>query len=98
LLLGVKLNRNTYIHALDELLDIPDRLVEPIPLKIIDHNGCEHTVNFRKHGNTGSEEYEKYREAFEKAGAMTNASLGNAEVGIVSARISTEVLKEILTK
>jgi len=98
LLLGVKLNRNTYIHAVDELLDVPGRLVDPIPLKIIDYNGCEYSISFRKHGETGSEEYEKYREAFENAGAMTNSRLGNAEVGIVSARRATEVLKEILTK
>lgn len=96
LLLGVKLNRNTYIHAIDELLNIPNRLKDPIDLTVIDYDGNERIISFRKHGNTGSEEYEKYRAALEEANAMTNARLGNAEVGIVSARGCTEVLKKLL--
>ena len=96
LLLGVKLNRNTYIHAVDELLDIPNRLVDPIPLTIIDYEGREYKISFRKHGQTGSEEYEKYRLLFEVCGAMTDSVLGNAEVGIVNVRKCTEALKTVL--
>ena len=97
LLLGVKLNRNTYIHAVDELLNIPGRLRDPIDLTVIDYEGNARVIPFCKHQNTGSESYEKYREAFEAAGAMTNAHLGEAEVGIVSARKCTEVLRGLLT-
>ena len=98
LLLGVKLNRNTYIHAVDELLNIPNRLRDPIPLTLIDYDGNARVIQFRKHGQTGSEEYdEKYRADFERAQVIKTARLGNAEVGIVSARGCTEVLKKLLS-
>lgn len=98
LLLGVKLNRNTYIHTLDELLSIPNRLKDPIPLTVIDYDGNACVLQFRKHGHTDSEEYEKYRTALETAGAMTNARLGNAEVGIVDARGCRDVLVKLLSE
>ena len=98
LLLGVKLNRNTYIHAVDELLNIPNRLRDPIPLTLIDYDGNARVIQFRKHGQTGSEEYDvKYRADFERAQVIKTAYLGNAEVGIVSARGCTEVLRTLLS-
>ena len=96
LLLGVKLNRNTYIHTLDEFLNIPDRLRDPIELTVIDHEGNSRAVQFRKHGNTGSEEYEKYRAVLEASGALTTAQLGNAEVGVVRARGCRDTLAQVL--
>lgn len=93
LLLGVGLNRNTFLHAVDEMIDLPGRLQEPIPLTVIGYEGERYHLSFRKHGNTGSENFENYRAPFEALGAMTNATLGNARVGIVSARKATEVVK-----
>ncbi|MBQ7383669.1 MAG: AAC(3) family N-acetyltransferase [Clostridia bacterium] len=94
LLLGVKLNRNTYIHAVDEMLDIPNRLAEPIPLTVIDYEGTRHEISFRKHCHSGSEYYDDvYRRVFEKLGVLKNARLGNAEVGIFDTVRGTEVLK-----
>lgn len=93
LLLGVGLDRNTYTHAVDELLDIPGRLADEIELTIIDHDGISHDEKFKKHGKTGSDNYENLRKPFEALGAMTNSKLGNAKVGVVSARRATEVLK-----
>ena len=49
ILIGVGLNRNTYIHAIDEMLNLEGRLSEPFPLSIIDYNGKEYKTRFRHH-------------------------------------------------
>lgn len=98
LLIGVPLNRNTYIHAVDEMLDLPDRLNPPIPLTVIDYDGNRHSVMFRKHGNTGSANYGNFKRAFEHLGALTYGKLGNATVGIFDAKRGTEILKMLWSK
>ena len=95
LLIGVGLNRNTYIHAVDEMLELPDRLVPPIPLTVIDHEGVRHETLFQKHGHTGSEDFDVFRPPFEACGALTYGSLGNAKVGIFHAKRGTTVLKKL---
>ena len=79
LLLGVLLNRNTYIHAVDEMLDLPGKLADPIPLSVIDHNGVRHETVFRPHGVTGAVNFENFRRPLESLGALKNARLGNAD-------------------
>ena len=93
LLLGVGLNRNTYLHAVDEMIGLEGRLRDPIPLMVIDYEGNSHALMFSKHGNTGSEFFENYRKAFETLGALRNARLGDAVVGICDARRTAEVMK-----
>ncbi len=99
LLIGVGLNRNTYIHAVDEMLDLPDRLVEPIKLTVIDTQGREYSLSYRKHsGHTGSSFFENYRKPLERLGAMKNDRLGDATVGIFYAVPATEVIKQLWSK
>ena len=96
LLIGVLLNRNTYIHAIDEMLDLPNRLAEPIRLYSRDAQGVTHELLFQKHGeNTGSEFFENYRAALEYHGALKNAPLGNATVGIFDTVLGTKVIKHL---
>jgi len=98
LLLGVKLNRNTYLHAVDEMLDLPDRLGEPFTVEILDGEGNRSRHSFRPHHNAGSENFENYRKPLEAFGALRQVSLGNASVGICSARKTAEVMKKLWTK
>ena len=98
LLLGVGLNRCTFIHAVDEMIDLPGRLCEPIPLTVIGYEGERYQLSFCKHRNTGSENFENYRGAFEHLRVMSNAVLGNATVGIVSAKKATETVKMLWEK
>ena len=95
LLIGVGLNRNTFIHAVDEMLDLPDRLEPPIPLTVIDELGNEYEVNFRKHGFTGSENFGKFKDALDHHGALSYGKLGNADVMIFDAYKGTEVIKRL---
>ena len=93
LLLGVGLDRNTFIHAVDEMIALPGRLCDPVPLTVIGYEGEKYELSFRKHGRTGSENFENFRGAFEHLRVMSNASLGNARVGIVSARKCADAVK-----
>lgn len=98
LLLGVLLNRNTYIHAVDEMIGLEGKLADPIPLSILDYDGVRHETLFRPHGTTGAVNFENYRKPFETLGAMKNARLGNADVGIFYAKPATEILKRLWSR
>lgn len=98
LLLGVGLNRNTFIHAVDEMIDLPGRLVKPIRLKIVDSMGRETETDFCKHGTTGSQNFENYRAPFEYLGVMRGAVLGNARVEIIDAEKMTAAVKMLWEK
>lgn len=96
LLLGVGLNRNTYIHAVDEMLDLPDRLCDPIKLTVIGYDGEKHELNYRKHNDhTGSENFGNYEKALLYHGAMRYSVLGKARVGVVDAKKCAEVLEKM---
>lgn len=98
LLLGVGLNRNTYIHAVDEMLDLPDRLCDPIPLTILDYEGKEHKVEFRKHGFTGSANFGNFEKPLVYGGAYSYGALGDAKVGIFNVRKGTAIIKDLWNK
>ena len=98
LLLGVGLDRCTYIHAVDEMLDLPGRLAPPIPLTVVDGEGREYALSFQKHGRTGSGFFENYRKPLEYFGALKNASLGNARVGVFLVKPATDIIKALWKK
>ncbi len=95
LLIGVGLNRNTYIHAVDEMLDLPERLAAPIPLTVIDYEGKKHALLYQKHGHTGSEHFDVFRKPLETWGALTYGTLGSAQVGVFDVKRGTTVLKKL---
>ena len=101
LLLGVNLNSNTYMHAVDERYDVKQRygkpvyLDNPIELTVIDYDGNSSVRQFKKHGWNGSREFEVYTQAFEQAGILTYSKLGNAKVFVMNAKESTPVMAEI---
>ena len=98
LLIGVGLDKNTYIHAVDEMLDLPGRLRPPISLTVIDQAGGRHTLSFCKHGNAGSEYFENYRKPLEYCGALHSAELHGAKVGIFHVKAGTRMLKQLWSK
>ena len=99
LMIGVGLNRNTFIHAIDEMIDLPDRLAPPIDLTVIDYNGKQYSLTYQKHGkNTGSSNFEVYRKPLEALGALKNDKLGDAAVGIFDAVKGTEIIKKLWSK
>jgi aminoglycoside 3-N-acetyltransferase len=95
LLIGVGLNRLTYIHAVDEMLDLPDRLVSPKKVTLIDYDGNEKQVLLRGHGAISSTYFGNYQKPFERLGALSFGKLGNATVGILRARKVTEIMQKL---
>ncbi len=96
LLIGVGLNRNTYIHAIDEILSLEGRLSSPFPLTIIDYEGKEHKIHFKSHTElTGSENFGNFKTPLEKLGALTYEKLGNATVGIFEIKSGTRIIKHL---
>ncbi len=105
LLVGVGHERNTYIHAVDERYDIPNRLnPDTFVATIKDYNGNTLTSPpFHTHYTAGldvcvSDYYPNYKQAFEYAGAVTYHQLGNALVYCCDARKVTEIVREIWEK
>ncbi len=102
LLVGVGHERNTYLHAAEERLGIPDRLnPETFDAVITDHNGKELlSPAFHSHHTEAveggiSEYYPNYKEAFEYCGAVTYHRLGGATVYCCDARKMTDLMQTI---
>jgi aminoglycoside 3-N-acetyltransferase len=100
LLIGVGNDKNTFIHSVEEVADIPDRLAEkPYEVTIIDQQGNRYTHPQFAHHCSRSYDVSKQFPNFEKAlvemGAQTFGRFGNAEVRIVDAAKCREILLRI---
>lgn len=105
LLIGVGHERNTYLHSVDERINVPDRLrPEGFEITIKDYNGNlikspMFHPHFCAHSDVGiSAYYPNYKEAFEYAGAVTYSQLGNALVYCCDARKMTDVVIKLWEK
>ena len=103
LLIGVGNDKNTFIHAVEEMADVPNRLSsEPLSLTVIDHNGNAIPVSMHRHFCTETNDVSRYFVNFEPAlvacGAQTLGKLGNAQVRVVDAKKCRDVILEILSQ
>ena len=105
LLVGVGHERNTYLHSVDERLQIPDRLnPNPFEITIVDYGGkILKSPPFHTHFTAASdrcvsEYYPNYKKAFEYTGAVTYSKLGNASVYICDCRKMTDTCSRIWEK
>lgn len=98
LLVGVDLKRNTFIHGIEEWVDIPGRLTdEPEMLRTVLPDGTEISVPSRRHcGLSWSEHFWKVDDVLERKGAMRKGQLGDAAVRVCDAALLTEVITSML--
>lgn len=101
LLVGVTHIRNTFIHAIEEMYDVPERLSEEaISFWICMPDGSKKEVKMHKHYNRImahiSESFDKMLEGYFKTGAAVKGKLGDAECILCDARRLTEVTEKIL--
>ena len=100
LLVGVAHNKNTYLHAVDEILGIPDRLSEPYRVTVRRPSGevVERSLRLPHCSFTGdlSLRFPKYETAFRYMGAITDGFLGNAPTQLCDARIMKETVERII--
>ena len=100
LLVGVGLESNTYVHAVDEIAGL-DRLVDPSEeweVTVVDADGGEYVHPFRGHGNTGSRNFSNFEEAFVALDVMQYGRLGDAEVRVVDAARCRDALLAIYAR
>ena len=99
LLIGIGNERNTFIHAVDEIFDMPNRIhPEPFDITVYDHEGREHHTLFAGHYCTEhphvSENFINFDRAFTELGVWKEGKLGNARVMVVdSVKCRDTVLK-----
>lgn len=98
LLVGVDLKRNTFIHGVEEWVDIPGRLTDTHEmLYTVLPDGTEIPVPSRRHcGLSWSEHFWKVDEVLESKGAMYKGQLGDAVVRVCDAEKLTKVITEML--
>ena len=101
LLIGVDHGRNTYIHVVDEIAELDDRLAdEAWNVTIRTRDGQEITHPFRPHDSsrTGSLNFNNFEEAFVYHGAQTDGKIGDAYVRVVDAAKCRDVLLRIYSR
>lgn len=99
LLIGVGHERNTFLHSVDERINVPDRLHPDgfeITIKDYDGNLIRSPMfhpHYCAHSDVGiSAYYPNYKEALEYTGAVTYSQLGNALVYCCDARKMTDTV------
>lgn len=100
MLLGVNQTKNTYLHCVEEIIGVPNRLSDaPSARKVIYKDGRETTVFTHGHDAHGIAEvsgnYWKYEPAFRLYGCIFDGTLGDAKVQMCSARKMKDVMEII---
>ena len=91
--IGTGINCNTFLHGVDEWLNLPGLLTEHVEdLEIVDYNGNVIKSPQHRHCAGRNGYYESLESRFEAAGAMVRGKFGNANVQVLDARkISAEL-------
>lgn len=102
LLIGCTHTRNTFIHAVEELLDVPERLTEnPVDFQIKMPDGSIKEVAVHRHYNRHtehiSEEYDKLLQAYYDCGAAEKVKFGDADCILCDAKQLYDVTKKVLS-
>lgn len=98
LLVGVDLRRNTFIHGIEEWMDIPGRLTDGHePLVTVLPGGEEIPVPSRRHcGLPWSLHFWKVEGVLERAGVIRRSRLGDALMWVCDTVRMTEILSAML--
>lgn len=102
LLVGCTHARNTFIHAVEEMLDVPERLTaSPVPFQIKMPDGTIKEVSVYRHFNRFqphiSEEFDKLAQAYYDLGAAKKVKFGDATCILCEAKKIYEVTKKVLS-
>lgn len=103
LLAGVGHERNTYIHSVEEVLNVPNRLTDkPMEFYVKLPDGQNRKVYMRRHYNEMqphiSEDFVKLEQAFYDKKAAKKVRFGNADSILCDARGVFEITRHVLAK
>lgn len=98
MLVGVDLRRNTFIHGIEEWVDIPGRLADHHEeLFVVLGDGTEIPVPSRRHqGLSWSEHFWKVEQVLEREGAIRRVKFGDADTMLCDTVQMTEILTKML--
>lgn len=100
LMLGVDLTKCTFMHGIEEWVDVPDRLNDHHDnLYSILHTGEKVVVPTRRHsGSSSSDHFWKVDEILLEEGVMSKGKIGDAESRLLKADETAQLLTELLRK
>lgn len=99
LLLGVKLNRNTFLHSVEEWADVPGRVTDELhEFTSVAPTGERYSVPQHRHIGAISENFVKMDEVYQRAGVMKVVRFGDAECRLCDAVGMADVTLEWLKK
>ena len=103
LLVGVTHARNTFIHSIEEVLDVPERFTDkPTTFYVKRQDGSLKKIEMYRHYNVHtahiSESFDKLSQGYFDTGAARKVYLGDAECILCSAAKLFEVTKRVLQK
>lgn len=102
LLIGVGHTKNTYLHCVEEMLNVPERLTaEKVERAIIHKDGKIEKRYLHWYDNSKiddvSANFGKFEKAFRYHGCIIDGKIGNAEVQLCDARKMKDILELIYT-
>lgn len=99
ILIGVDLKRNTFIHGIEEWMDIPGRVsASHEPLQTVLKDGTKIDVPQRRHcGLSWSHHYWKVETLLAEKGAIQYAELGDANVLVCDAVLLNKYISDMLS-
>ena len=103
MLIGVSHNRNTYLHCVEEMLDVPNRIAkEPktASIRLLDGKIITRSMHPHESVNIGdvSLKYPKYEPAFRYHNCIIDGKIGNADVQLCNARKMKYVMEMIFLR
>lgn len=103
ILLGVGHNRNTFLHCVEEMLDVPNRLSReliPATIRLLSGELIPRPIHCHQAEGIAdvSANFPKFEAAFRHHGVIRDGRLGDAPVQICDARGMTEVMELILQR
>lgn len=102
LLIGIGNERNTFIHAVEETIGVPDRTGKPFALTLVYADGSERKTIIKPHGCSKcpdvSANFPNFEKPFNALGVQSFGKLGNAEVRVVDAARCAEVVTMLWEK
>ena len=101
LLVGVGHERNTFIHSVEEVLNVPNRLTDrPLPFYVVTADKSKKPVYMRRHYNAMqphiSEDFVKLEQAFYDTKAAAKVRFGSADCILCDAGRVFEVTRHVL--
>lgn len=99
LLVGVEMNRDTFIHGIEEWVDVPNRLSEK-PHMLSSNLGEGNTVQVlsKRHIGFPAEQFHRVEKPFKKMGIIKEGKVGDAKVLYHTTKAIYDALVPILEK